>query len=296
MLADSKILPVRFRYLEPCNLADTLNLCLQSEKQAAILAGGTDLLIKIKRGLVQPEILIGLRQVSELQQIQTGEEGLRLGAAVTLYQAEHFPAIQQGYSALHEALRSMAAPALRNMATLGGNLCNASPAADTAPPLLIFDAQLHLQKSDQERLLPLAQFFTGPGSSRLMPGELLTEIVLPAPLPDSGSAFLKLGRVSCDIAKVNVATYLARQGTVCILCRVAVGSVAPTPVRIASVEQLLDGAVVDLPLLRQAAEAGAQAIVPIDDIRSTAQYRRQVCRVMLEEALQAAWIRAGGVL
>lgn len=296
MPVDSKILPFRFRCLEPSNLTDALNLCSQSGDQVAILAGGTDLLIKIKRQMVQPEILIGLQRVPELQQIQTNEQGLRLGATVTLSGAEHYPAIQREYSALYEALRSMAAPAIRNMATLGGNLCNASPAADTAPPLLAFDAQLRLQKSGQERLVPLTQFFLGPGSSCLAPGELLTEICLPAPLFDSGSAFLKLGRVSCDIAKVNAATYLQRRGTVCILCRAAVGSVAPTPVRILQVEQLLEGAVVDSNLLRQAAEAGAKAIVPIDDIRSTAKYRRQVCQVMLEEVLQAAWIRAGGVL
>lgn len=296
MLTDSKILPARFHYLEPCNLTDALNLCSQSGEQAAILAGGTDLLVKIKRCMVQPKILIGLRRVAELQQIQTDQQGLRLGAAVTLSQGECSPAIQREYSALYEALRSMAAPAIRNMATLGGNLCNASPAADTAPPLLAFDAQLRLQTTDQERLLPLIQFFIGPGSSCLAPGELVTEICLPAPLPDSGSSFLKLGRVSCDIAKVNAATYLRRQGSQCTLCRVAVGSVAPTPIRIASVERLLEGAVVDCDLLRWAAEVGAQAIVPITDIRSTAQYRRQVCQVILEEALQAAWIRAGGAL
>lgn len=296
MPVDSKILPLRFRCLEPFNLTEALNLCSQSGDQVAILAGGTDLLIKIKRQMVQPEILIGLHRVLELQQIQTNEQGLRLGATVTLSQAEHYPAIQREYSALYEALRSMAAPAIRNMATLGGNLCNASPAADTAPPLLAFDAQLRLQKSGQERLVPLTQFFLGPGSSSLVPGELLTEIFLPAPLPDSGSAFSKLGRVSCDIAKVNAATYLQRQGTHCTLCRVAVGSVAPTPVRISQVEQLLEGAVIDSNLLRQAAEAGVKAIVPIDDIRSTAKYRRQVSQVILEEVLQAAWIRAGGVL
>jgi CO/xanthine dehydrogenase FAD-binding subunit len=296
MLMDSKILPSHFRFLEPSNLTDALNLCFQHRDQAAILAGGSDLLVKIKRQMVQIEILIGLHQVPELQRIQSNEQGLRLGATVTLSQAEHYPAIRRDFSALYEALRSMASPAIRNMATLGGNLCNASPAADTAPPLLVFDAQLRLQKSGQERLLPLTKFFLGPGSSSLAPDELLTEILLPAPLPDSGSAFLKLGRVSCDIAKVNAATYLKRQGTICTLCRVAVGSVAPTPIRIAQVEQLLEGAVVDSDLIRQAAEAGAKAIVPIDDIRSTATYRHQVCQAILEEVLQAAWIRAGGVL
>jgi CO/xanthine dehydrogenase FAD-binding subunit len=296
MLVDSKILPAGFRYLEPLNLTDALSLCSKSGEQAAILAGGTDLLVKIKRRLVQPDTLIGLGRVSELQQIQTDERGLRLGAGVTLSQAEHCPAIRRDYSALYEALHSMAAPAIRNMATIGGNLCNASPAADTAPPLLVFDAQLRLQKTDQERWPPLMQFFLGPGTSCLGPGELLTEIALPLLPTDSGSAFLKLGRVSCDIAKVNAATYLQRQGTVCTLCRVAVGSVAPTPVRILPMEQLLEGAVVDSGLLREAAEAGAKAIVPIDDIRSTANYRRQVSRVLLEEVLQAAWIRAGGVL
>ena len=321
MLSDTKILPGEFEFFQPQTLADALALLAQWGPRAKVLAGGTDLITKMKRLVVEPECLISVQDLPELHGVREGQlDGqpadeeiacrgdvcvaptglwqhvLVIGAATSLAEVEKDPLVRSYYSALYEALRSMAAIAVRNMGSIGGNLANASPAADTAPPLIVLDASLRLASARGGRTVPVEAFFRGPGLSVLAADELIVEILLPPPKPQEGSAFIKLGRVSCDISKINVAAWLQREGRHCVDCRIAFGSVAPTPLRTPALENLLVGAQIDEMLFRQVSTQACAAIAPIDDVRSSRQYRRQVAPVLLEEALRTAWIRTGGAL
>jgi CO/xanthine dehydrogenase FAD-binding subunit len=253
-------------------------------------------MVKMKRLIAEPECLINVKSLPELQGIHEEADGLVIGAAVPLAQAEKNALVMSRYSALFEALRSMAAIAVRNMGTIGGNLANASPAADTAPPLIVLGADLRLASARGGRTVPVEIFFRGPGLSVLEPDELIVAIRLPAPAPNEGSAFLKLGRVSCDISKINTAVWLKREGSRCADCRIAFGSVAPTPIRAPALEKMVIGMRADAHVLHEATLGAGDAISPISDARSTRDYRRMVAPVLLEEALRAAWTRSGGAL
>ena len=296
MATDTRVLAAEFQYLEARSTGEVLTWLAEYGPRAKILAGGTDLLIRMKTGAVQPEYLIYIKKVAGLSNIQAGETGLSIGAATSLREIEGHATVKTSYSALHEAVRSMAATSIRNMGTIGGNLVNASPAADTAPPLLVYDASLKLDCLGGARWVPVDEFFLGPGKTCLTPQELLTEISIPFQGPGSGSSFLKLGRVAIDIAKINVAVSLQRSGSNCASCRIAFGSVAPRPIRVREAEAVLTGKIISDDLVEAAARAGAAAIRPISDNRSTREYRSKVSRVILAEALRAAWERSGGVL
>ncbi|NLW07053.1 MAG: xanthine dehydrogenase family protein subunit M [Clostridia bacterium] len=296
METNTKILACEYQYLESSELGQVLTWLEEYGEKAAVLAGGTDLLVKMKMGNLQPDCVIYIKKIAELDYIKDDADALRIGATTSLATIERNEVVKTYYSALYEAVRSMAAVSIRNMGTIGGNLGNASPAADTAPPLLVYDATLKLVSQQGERLVPLNEFFVGPSQSVLKPNEIIAEIIIPKLGPDSGSSFLKLGRVSADIAKINVAVYMLRSGSKCESCRIAFGSVAPTPIRVPQAEAMLNGKEINEELLGAAAQAGAAEIKPITDNRSTKAYRQKVSKVILQEALQAAWQRAGGAL
>ncbi|WP_258358591.1 FAD binding domain-containing protein [Moorella sulfitireducens] len=296
METNTKILAAEFQYLEGQDLDQVLAWLAEYREKARILAGGTDLLVKMKLGHVQPEYIIYIKKIAALNYIQYDTGNLKIGATTTLSQIERHETIKGYYSALYEAVRSMAAVAVKNMGTIGGNLGNASPAADTAPPLLVYDASLKIASKEGVREIPITEYFVGPGKSVLAPNELLLEISIPEIEADTGSSFLKLGRVAADIAKINVAVCLKRSGRTCTSCRIAFGSVAPIPMRVREAESLLEGKELTEDLITLAARAGAAEIKPITDNRSTREYRLKVSRVILEEALRAAWQRAGGAL
>lgn len=296
METNTRILAPEFQYLESADLDQVLTWLDTYREKARVLAGGTDLLVKMKSGLLEPEYVIYIKKISKLDYIESDNGELRIGAVTTLDRIERDATVRACYSALYEAVRSMAAKAVKNMGTIGGNLGNASPAADTAPPLLVYGASLKLASREGERVVPVTEYFLGPGKSVIKPQELLTEISIPRLGPDTGSSFLKFGRVSADIAKINVAVCLRRSGKRCESCRIAFGSVAPIPIRVLEAEKVLEGQELNPELIKAAAQVAAAEIKPITDNRSTRAYRQKVSRVMLEEALQAAWQRAGGAL
>jgi carbon-monoxide dehydrogenase medium subunit len=180
------------------------------------------------------------------------------------------------------------------MATVGGNLCNASPAADTAPALLVFDARTRLVSGSGTREVPLDEFFTGPGQTVLESGELLESIRVPQSAEATGSAFLKVARVTADISKVSVAVRLVRKAAKVLECRIAHGAVAPTPRRARRAESALIEGRLTTRAIEEAARLAQQEIEPITDVRSTAAYRRQVVGVLVRDAIRRAWMRAGG--
>lgn len=296
MKTNTKILAAEFGYLECHSLAEVLDSLTLYKGKAKILAGGTDLLTKMKIGLLECEYLIFVKKIEELNYLIADSNILKIGPMVSLRDLEKNEQVKEYYSALFEAVRSMAATSVKNMATIGGNLCNGSPAADTAPPLLVYGATLKLTSSRGGRIVPVEDFFVGPGKTVLASDELLTEISIPDLGEHVGSSFLKLGRVAADIAKINVAVCLNRSGRTASNCRIAFGSVAPTPIRVPEAEAMLEGKDLTDELITKVAKAAANFIKPITDKRSTSSYRQKVSRVILEEAIRSAWQRAGGEL
>jgi carbon-monoxide dehydrogenase medium subunit len=198
---------------------------------------------------------------------------------------------------LREAAMSTGGVQIRNMATIGGNLCNASPAADAAPPLLVLEAEVDIASLKEVRTIPLANLFAGPKMNSLRPGELLTEIRFRVPLTRSGASFHRLGRRrGMTLSLVNAAAYVATDGALCQEARVALGSVAPTPIRVLEVEGMLKGERLSQRLIEEAAVACRRSIAPVDDIRASAEYRREMACVLTKRALNDAWVRARGNL
>jgi CO/xanthine dehydrogenase FAD-binding subunit len=295
-MPNTRLLAVRFDYHRPARLAEALEL-LAAHPGARVLAGGTDILIQIKTGELRPETLVQVLDLPELG-VFTASDGLTVGAALPLYRLEEEPLVASRYSALHDAVRALASVQIRTMATLGGNLCNASPGADTSGPLMVLGAEAEIAGRARDRVtrrrVAMAKFFTGPGATVLQPGELLVALHLGEPPASSGSAFLKLGRVTLDMAKVSASAYLEREGSAVRVARLAIGGAAPTPVRTLGVEQLLTGAAFSRAAVEKAVARVQESISPIDDVRSTAEYRRLMAPVILRDAILAAWRRAGG--
>ncbi|MFC1975458.1 FAD binding domain-containing protein [Chloroflexota bacterium] len=282
----------RFDYLAPQNLTEALQM-MADRPEAIPLAGGTDILVQMKEAQRPVEALLSLKRVPEVHQItQNGK--LTLGAAVTAGQLATDPQIQQAYTALANGAGLIGSIQIRNMATVGGNLCNAAPSADTAPPLLVLGAQAVIVSTPGERMIPLEEFFLGPGRTVLQPGELLKEIVVPQPLARSGSCYLRqTPRAWMDIAVVGVAATitLAADDTIAE-ARLALGAVAPIPMRTTAAEKLLTGHTLTDDLLQEVGTAAAQAAKPIDDLRASADYRRHLVNILTQRALRSAWAKA----
>ncbi len=279
-------------YHRPTSLGAALDLVAENP-DARFIAGGTDLLVKLRKGVqASPATLISLRRVDELTQIEVGE-CLRIGAAVPLADLAINGHVREYLPALTDALQTFASRQIRNVATLGGNLGNASPSADAAPPLLVHDARLELRSTSGVRELPLAEFFRGPGQTALAAGEILTAVLVSRPSEGAVSTFLRKSRVSMDLSLASIAVLLKHDGARCTKARVAAGAVAPTPLRLAAVEAALEGTALDEAACASAASAVDAAIAPISDVRAEEWYRRHVTAVLLKRALAKLVQRAG---
>jgi len=292
MQTNTKILAQEFEYLAPKTIDETLNLLNKyKDKNIKILAGGTDLLVKMKTIDLEVDYLINIKNVSELNFIDTSR-GLRIGAVTPLSRIIRKEKVKMKYSALYEGIISMAAPAIRNMGTMAGNLGNASPAADTVPPLIAYGAEVKLQSKRGERTILVEDFIIGVGETIMKPDELIIEIIIPQINKNTGSAFLKKSRVKADLSKINLAIYLEREGNICKDCKIVFGSVAIKVLRAEKTENFLKGQIVNSELINKAAEKASCEIKPIDDIRSTAGYRIAMSKEMLIDGFELAWTRA----
>jgi len=281
-----------FEYFGPETIEAATSLLAKYGEKAKVLAGGTDLLIRMKKREIKPEYLVSINKIRDLNFV-TGEGGLRIGAATPLRKIETSQLVREKYLVLFEAIRAMGAVQIRNMGTIGGNICNASPAADTVPALLSLDARVKISSSRGERTVPLEKFFTAPGKTVLSPDELLTEIQIPSLHPSAGSAFLKIARTCADLAKVSVATVIGRDGDICNFCRIALGAVAPTSIRVRKAEEILNKKKFEERLAERVAQRISEEIRPISDVRSTAEYRKDVSKSLVKRAINIAWGRAG---
>jgi carbon-monoxide dehydrogenase medium subunit len=242
------------------------------------------LLVRIRDGTERAPSLISLRNIPELRGIEVGEP-TRIGAATPVADLVEHAALGETYPVLVEAARRIGSAQIRNAATIGGNLCNASPCADTAPPLLVLDARVRVEGPAGSREVPLEEFFVAPGETRLAPGEVLTHVLIDRPPPGARARFLKHGRVRMDLALVSVAALLATDEGRATRVRVAAGSVAPRPVRLHRVEELLEGEPVTSDLVAEAGALAREEIAPISDVRASAEYRRDLTEVLTRRAL-----------
>jgi carbon-monoxide dehydrogenase medium subunit len=297
-VSSSRHITIDFDYHRPKNLEEALTL-LAHDPGSRPLGGGTDLLIQIKTGEHRPTTIVQVLDVEEMSSIEERDGILRIGAAVRLFKLEEDDTVASRFTALHEAVESLGSTQVRNMATLAGNLCNASPSADTATPLIVLGARAEvafLGNGDGvgRRLVPMEEFFTGPGMTVLEHGQLLSAVVLPDLPAHAGSCFKKIGRVTLDMAKISCSAYLEREGSTMKKVRIAVGGAAPRPVRARAVEEALSGRDFDPAGLAEAARAVQESILPIRDIRSTVEYRREMAEVLIRDTLVEAWKRSGG--
>lgn len=296
MQTNTKILAQEFEYLAPKTLNEALSLLEKyKDKSTRILAGGTDLLVKMKTTDLKTDYLINIKNIPELNFIDTAD-GLKIGAAVSLSHIERIGKVKERYPALYEGIKSMAAIAVRNMGTIAGNICNASPAADTVPSLIAYSAEVKLISKRGERTVSVEDFITGVGKTVIAADEIITQVNIPEIKKGTGSAFSKKGRVKADIAKINLAVYLERENNICKDCKIVLGSVAVKAIRAKEAEDLLKGQTVSASLIEKIAKKASEEIKPIDDIRSSVEYRTEIARVMVEDTVRITWGRAGGEL
>ena len=291
-MANTHILTQEFDYFEPRTIEEALSLLSTHQDNGKPIAGGTDLLVWMKMGRIHPKVLINIARIPALRFL-IEERGVRIGTLTSFRELERSILMEKRYTALFEAAKAVTSVQIKNMGTIGGNLCNASPAADSAPPLIAFGAKVRLRGDQQERFLPLEDFFVGNGKTALASTELLIEVQLPEVTEATGSAFIKKARVAADLAKISLACMVARDGDVCRECRIAMGGVAKTPLRLVRTEAILRGAGFSQ---QRVEEAGGQATEEIQprSRRSTAFYKKEVTKILLRDAIGLAWERSGG--
>ncbi len=291
MTVNTRVLINDFTYHVPSTLAEALGFLDQYGEDAAVLAGGTDLIIQMKLGRRSPKFLVDVSKLEELKHLEAGEKIL-IGAGRRYMDVLPFLQGLGRYHGLAEAIDSIGKLQVLSVATVGGNLGNGSPAADTPPPLMTYDASVRVRSAHQERVVPLREFHTGPGAIVLAPNEIIVAVEFDA-FPDGrASAFRKLTRVASDISKVTCAVAVERAGETCTHCRIALGAVGPTPLRARSAEAALEGREVDASAVEECARLIVEEISPIDDIRCSEKYRREAAGVLFRDAFASAWERA----
>ena len=282
-----------FDYYSPRSLEETLSL-LDSRQGAKVLAGGTDLIVQMKEGRMRPLALIDVKGVTELNRLTFLEDGaLFIGAAVPLNRIIGYPRVRTVFPMLFEACSLVGSMQLRNRATMGGNICNGAPSADTAPPLLTLSARAIVAGVGGSRPVPMAEFFVGPGKTVVEEKEILVGIEVPPPEAPCGGSYLRhIPRQEMDIAIAGVASLLLfDREDVCREARIALGAVATTPMRSGRAESVLSERPLSEETIEEAAREASEEARPISDVRGSAAYRREIVRVLTKRTIRTAWER-----
>jgi CO/xanthine dehydrogenase FAD-binding subunit len=275
-----------FQFLEPKSVQDAARYLADYGTRARILAGGTDLMVQMETGRHTPEAVVYLGRIPELRRIAwDGAEGLTVGATATLREVENHPAVVEHFPALARGAREVGSVQIRNLGTLAGNVCNASPSADTAPALLAYDAAVEIINADGEhRVVAITDFWKGPGLTELQPGEMVASIRVPAPPAGLRSFYQKLSvRKAMDLAMAGLAVTLVPKDGGAERVRIALGAVGPTPFRARDAEAAVESG--GLGAIQAAAALAEAASSPINDQRASAAYRREMVRVLTARAL-----------
>jgi len=274
------------KYLFPISIKEALRY-VSSEKDSKFIAGGTDLIIQISDGFITPKALIDLSRIEKLKKIKKIKEGFKVGAAVTLEKIASSEFLPQ---CLIQGAKSIGSPQIRNLGTIGGNICNASPCGDTLTPIIILGGILVLISPYGKREVPAKDFFIGPKKTTLAKNEILTEIIFKKAFLDGGnSSFKKIGKRNGQaISQVNVALWLKKRGKSNEIkdIRIAVGSVAPIPLRLEKVEKFLKGKTINQEILKDALKMIDEQIEPISDVRASENYRRMVVGSLFQDVFK----------
>ena len=278
---------MRYSYLEPQNIKEAIAMLSAYRGEAKIIAGGTDLIVQMKSKVLSPGYVVDISRLPLLTGISFQETtGLRIGSMTTIREIQRSEVIQERYVALARAASRLGSLAIRNVATIGGNLCNALPSADLAPALIGFGASLNIIGPAGTRKILLENFFTGPRRSVCEAEEIVTDIIVPVVPPGSRAIYIKHSRTAIDLAVVGVAVVLTLSGPdICQEGRVVLGAVAPMPLRARSSEEALRGRRLNVAIISEAAELAAAEARPVTDVRATAEYRREIVGVLVRRAL-----------
>ena len=273
-----------FAYHLPTTLEEARQLAA-ADPEARFVAGGTDVMVRIREGKIAPGALISLTRISDLARVAMGPT-IVIGAGARVADLQTHAGVGRVLPALVQAASTLGSVQIRNVATVGGNICNASPCADLAPPLLVHEARVRIVSSEGTRELPLSGFFVGPRASVLAPAEILSAVVVDPPTPKTRAIFLKQGRVRMDIALASIAVLLEFEGQKCTKARVAAGSLGPCPMRLTETESALTGSTFDDATIARAREAAESDVRPISDVRAGADYRRHLAGALVERAIR----------
>jgi len=291
---NTHLLTTKFDFHAPSSLDEAFKLLETHRGDVKLLAGGTDLIPQMKMRRVEPGHIINLKRIPDLSGIKQHNDSLHIGALTRLIEIEKSKLIAEKVPLLTETVKAMASVQVRNLGTIGGNICNASPASDTAISLIALGANAQIASSTGIRSVPIEDFFTGPSRTVMEYDEILTGISVPIKTENSGSSFIKIGRVVLDLATVNAAVSLTLDGGLIRNVRVAIGAVAPTPLRLMVVEDYLVGKSPSFEVFEAAGELASDTVKPISDVRSTAEYRKAVSKTIIMDTLDRASRHAGG--
>ncbi len=287
----------KFEFHQPGSIDEACAIMAECGPRAKVLAGGTDLIVNMKKKILAPQHLICLSKIAALRGIEEKNGQIVIGARYTVAELTVDALVESKLGALQSGAGALGSPLVRNRATIGGNLASARPAADLPPALIAYGATAVLQTSRGRREVPLNSFFKGPGFTEIGVDEILTEIRVPVPRDGQGAAYINLGtRRACDCNIVNVASFIAlneRDGRI-EEARIVMGSVGPTPLRASSAEKLLIGGKPEDRLFLQAGEAARHDCTPIDDFRGSAGYRKAMVGILTKRTLEQAFRQAAG--
>ena len=282
-----------FDYISPQSISEALSLLNTHKGVIKIFAGGTDIIPKLKRREQKaPEFLLDMKGIPDLDYIHFNDNMLTIGALTTIHAVETSSIIREHFNVLLQAAGSMASAQIRNRGTIVGNICNAAPSADMAPSLLTLETKVKVMSAKGEKIVRLEDFFTGPGKTVLNEGEIVQEIQVPAMPENSRALYIKLGpRHSMDLAVVGVAVFLIMDGDTCRDIKIGLGAVSPTPLRAIKAESILKGQKLNDEIIEKAAQTASEESQPIDDQRASAEYRRDMVKVLTMRAINT--LRAG---
>ena len=287
----------KFEYVNPNRLEEALSLLAQYGPKAKVIAGGTDLVPRMKWGEIRPEVVMGVSQIPGLAEIQfDGKNGLRLGALCKIGAIEKSDIIREQYPILVQAASVLGSTEIRNLGTVGGNLCNAAPSADMPPALLVLGARAVIASGKGEKVIPLEDFFVDAKKTVLGDGELLIRLEIPPMKPNSAGEYIKFGkRKAIEIAMIGVAALITLDPAshICKEARLGLATAAPTPIRAKEAEGVLTGKKLDDELIESAAVTASREASPRTSWRSTEEYRRELIRVLTRRAIQKSLQKIG---
>jgi CO/xanthine dehydrogenase FAD-binding subunit len=289
----------QFRYEAPGSIEELLGLLADQRGKVKLLAGGTDLIVQMRTGAQTPELVIDVKQVPELNSLLLSDTGLKIGAAVSCRTVCGNSRVASTYPALIDSASLIGGIQIQGRASIGGNLCNASPSADSIPALIVLGAVAVIRNTSGERTLPVEEFCTGPGTNTLAGDEVLVSLKLPVVAENSGAQFLRFTpRNEMDIAVANTAAsvVLSADGKQFTSARIAIGAVGPTPMLVQAAADALQGTRVSRKSVDAAAEIARHAASPINDMRGSIAQRKHLVQVLVTRALTGAIERAGGTV